>query len=648
MKRTFALFLLLLLSITIKAQNTNTFNYQSVVRNSNNELIVNKQINVRISIIEENENGKSIYSENHSAISNSNGLITLTVGNGKVINGLFKDIDWSKGPYFLKNETDLTGTGNFTLTTTSQLLSVPYSNYSNNGLPAGGKEGQIITICNGKPTWTTGGLCPGNIESLNCQNITNYGNLYSNIEANNVTSTIQYSGGNGGSYNSQLINSTGVTGLTAYLDAGIYQNGNGNLTFYINGKPSTSGIATFMININGIICSFTRNIEKLNQNTSTKAGLISKNETWYSDSVYYLGGKVVVPAGVTLTIQPGTIIKGKEGTGSLASALIIAQGGKLIAEGTAVKPIIFTSELDNIKAGETIGTNLQKTDNQKWGGLVILGSAPISAATGDTKAQIEGIPATESYGKYGGDNVADNSGSLKYVSIRHAGALIGEGNEINALTLGGVGNGTTIENIEVYATLDDGVEFFGGTVNCKNLLVYYQGDDGIDLDQNYAGTVDGFMIVHGDGIGTDEGLELDGPENVTYTTGMFTLKNGICRGEGTEGTGADIKSKAQGTLENITFEYTNGKKKQVAVSASFESNCTNKSDAYKNFIDGKLFFKNNKYNGSKLTGYSSSTTCADALKTAQTELDKITEGTGATFTATSFVWTCAGKRGEVK
>ena len=381
----------------------------------------------------------------------------------------------------------------------------------------------------------------------------------------------------------------------------------------------------------------------------TKAGLISKNETWSADSVYYLGGKVVVPAGVTLTIQPGTIIKGKQGTGSLASALIIAQGGKLMAEGTADKPIIFTSELDNIKTGETFGTNLQKTDNQKWGGLVILGNAPISAATGDTKAQIEGIPASESYGSYGGDKTDDNSGSLKYISIRHGGALIGEGNEINALTLGGVGNGTTIENIEVYATLDDGVEFFGGTVNCKNILVYYQGDDGIDLDQNYAGTVDGFMVIHGDGIGTDEGLELDGPENVTYNTGLFTLKNGICRGEGTEGTAADIKSKAQGILENITFEYANGLKKQVKVSASFDAtNCSSKTDAFSNYLNNKLTFTNNKYNTNKVTAYTSATTCTDALKSAQTELDKITEGSGATFTASTFSWTCAGKRGEVK
>jgi hypothetical protein len=130
---------------------------------------------------------------------------------------------------------------------------------------------------------------------------------------------------------------------------------------------------------------------------------------------------------------------------------------------------------------------------------------------------------------------------------------------------------------------------------------------------------------------------------------MFTLKNGICRGEGTEGTGADIKSKAQGTLENISFEYANGLKKQVKVSASFDAtNCTSKTDAFSNYINNKLVFTNIKYNTNKVTAYTSATTCTDALKTAQTELDKITEGTGATFTASSFAWTCAGKRGEVK
>ena len=381
----------------------------------------------------------------------------------------------------------------------------------------------------------------------------------------------------------------------------------------------------------------------------TKAGLITKNEKWYSDSVYYLGGKVVVSEGVTLTIEPGTIIKGKQGSGSLASALIIAQGGKLNAEGTAEKPIIFTSELDDIKTGELVGSNLQKTDNQKWGGIVVLGKAPISAATGDTKAQIEGIPAGETYGVYGGDISDDNSGIIKYVSIRHGGALIGAGNEINALTLGGVGSSTTIENIEVYATLDDGVEFFGGTVNCKNLFVYYQGDDGIDLDMNYSGTVDGFMVVHGDGIATDEGLELDGPENVTYNSGLFTLKNGICIGEGIEGTGADIKSKAQGTLENITFDYPNAKNKQVKVSASFDANasCASKSDAYSNYLVKKLNFVEIKFNDNKLIAYTSST-CTAELALAQTELNNVKSGSGASINASTFGWTCASKRGEIK
>ena len=111
----------------------------------------------------------------------------------------------------------------------------------------------------------------------------------------------------------------------------------------------------------------------------------------------------------------------------------------------------------------------------------MLGNAPVSTENGDDVGQIEGIAANLPYGVYGGSDVHDNSGVLKYISIRHGGALIGEGNEINGLTLGGVGNGTVIENIEVLSNVDDGVECFGGTVNLTNVLVGYVGDDAIDL-----------------------------------------------------------------------------------------------------------------------------------------------------------------------
>jgi len=132
-----------------------------------------------------------------------------------------------------------------------------------------------------------------------------------------------------------------------------------------------------------------------------------------------------------------------------------------------------------------------------WGGILILGNAKGSFAGGVTEVQIEGIPASDTNGLYGGSNDADNSGVLKYISIRHGGANIGEGNEINGLTLGGVGSGTVIENIEVVANQDDGIEWFGGTVSVKNALVWNSGDDAVDTDQAWAGTLDNFIVICG-------------------------------------------------------------------------------------------------------------------------------------------------------
>lgn len=310
-------------------------------------------------------------------------------------------------------------------------------------------------------------------------------------------------------------------------------------------------------------------------------GLITENTVWNNSKIYELKGKVVVDNGATLTIEAGTIIKGQQGSGTNASALVIARGSKINALGTASSPIIFTSVLDNIEKGEVLGTNLDEGDNGKWGGLIILGNAPISAGDGDTETQIEGIPATESYGTFGGSNSLDNSGILSYISIRHGGTLIGAGNEINGLTLAGVGAGTTINNIEIIATLDDGIEFFGGTVNVTNLVVAFQGDDGIDIDMNYAGTISNFTVIHG--IDTDEALEIDGPEGITNTNGLFTLTNGTIKTIDGIGTGADFKSKAQGTLNNISWEGYTGKVIKIRASYSDTLNCVNKTDAYTNF-----------------------------------------------------------------
>ena len=313
-------------------------------------------------------------------------------------------------------------------------------------------------------------------------------------------------------------------------------------------------------------------------NVINVSGEVSPGTTWTNDNIYVLNQKVVVPSGVELTIEAGTIIKGKEGNGSLASALIVAQGGKLNAVGTATEPIIFTSINDNIEIGQTAGTNLDETNSGLWGGLIVLGYAPCSFSGDVDVVQIEGIPADDTFGLYGGDNATDNSGVYKYISIRHGGALIGEGNEINGLTLGGVGSGTVIENIEVVANVDDGIEFFGGKVNASNLLVWAQGDDALDIDQAYTGTIDNAVVVLG--ANSDHAFEIDGPEGTA--TGEFTLKNATIVGNAVTQNGeyADYRSSAMGRTENI---YAYGFKDSSDVELDNDGVATNYNDGLLTF-----------------------------------------------------------------
>ncbi|WP_016776666.1 hypothetical protein [Anaerophaga thermohalophila] len=289
---------------------------------------------------------------------------------------------------------------------------------------------------------------------------------------------------------------------------------------------------------------------------------ITENTTWTSDKVYQLGGRIVVEAGATLTIEPGTIIKGEAGTGVNATALLIAKDAKIMAEGTADAPIIFTSVADEITpeqvaSGDFKSPNLDPTANGYWGGLLVLGNAPISVAEGNS-AQIEGIPSTDTNGRYGGDDPDDNSGVLKYISIRHGGSNIGEGNEINGLTLGGVGSGTVIENVEVVANQDDAIEWFGGTVNVTNAVVWNAGDDGLDADQGWNGTCENFVIVSPD----DHLFELDGIEGNTEDPseiqrfGSYTFRNGYVIANTDDATSSDLINLDPETsvhFENIFF-----------------------------------------------------------------------------------------------
>jgi hypothetical protein len=256
---------------------------------------------------------------------------------------------------------------------------------------------------------------------------------------------------------------------------------------------------------------------------------ITSNTTWTSDNVYQLASRVTVVDGVTLTIEPGTVIKGEAGTGPNATALLIARGGTLMAEGTANLPIIFTSVADEITpeqvaGGDFASPNLDPDINGLWGGVIVLGKARISASNDNdedlSEVQIEGIPTSDANGLYGGNDDTDNSGVIRYISIRHGGTNIGAGNEINGLSLGGVGSGTVIENVEIVANQDDGVEWFGGTVNVRNVVVWNCGDDGIDTDQSWAGTLDNFAVLGAVG----HCFELDGPEG-SYEAG-HTIQNG--------------------------------------------------------------------------------------------------------------------------
>ena len=229
-------------------------------------------------------------------------------------------------------------------------------------------------------------------------------------------------------------------------------------------------------------------------------GRIYKDTTLTNDKEWLLNGRVSIMSGYTLTIEPGTIIKGKTGTGANSSCLIITRGAKINAVGTPTNPIIFTTQEENVPDAA----------RGLWGGVLILGDA-IGSFPGEVEElQIEGIPANDIIGLYGGTNQHHNGGILSYVSIRHGGSDIGEGNEINALTLGCVGDCTTINNIEIMSNSDDGIELFGGTVNVENLLVWGCADDFVDVDQGYGGNINNVLLVP-DYV-TNNTLELDGGE----------------------------------------------------------------------------------------------------------------------------------------
>ncbi len=210
--------------------------------------------------------------------------------------------------------------------------------------------------------------------------------------------------------------------------------------------------------------------------TSTVSTDITANTTW--SGVVLLQNKVYVKNNATLTIAPGTIIRGDKLT---QATLIITRGAKLIANATASSPIVFTSN-------EAVGSR----NEGDWGGIVLLGLAKNNQPGG--VANIEGIvPTTDT--QFGGNFDTDNSGIIKYVRIEFAGIALEPNKEVNGITFGSVGSGTLVDNVQVSFSGDDSFEWFGGTVNCKHLIAYRGLDDDFDTDFGYRGKVQFFLSI---------------------------------------------------------------------------------------------------------------------------------------------------------
>lgn len=233
--------------------------------------------------------------------------------------------------------------------------------------------------------------------------------------------------------------------------------------------------------------------------TETLAGTISANRTLDATKVYLLSGFVYVADGVTLTIPAGTVIRGDQVS---KGTLIITRGAKLIAEGTAAKPIVFTS---NKAVGDRAPGD--------WGGLIILGKSTnnIPGGTG----LIEG-GLTAPFGNHGGTDPADNSGILKYIRVEFPGIAFVKDNEINGITFGSVGSGTTVDYVQVSYSGDDSFEWFGGTVNAKHLVSIANIDDIYDFDNGFSGKLQ-FLVGQrapqlADIAGQSNGIESDNSE----------------------------------------------------------------------------------------------------------------------------------------
>jgi len=272
----------------------------------------------------------------------------------------------------------------------------------------------------------------------------------------------------------------------------------------------------------------------------TIGGTQTEDLTLEIGTEYTLTDALVMTEGTTLTIPAGVVIKANPGAGVY---IAIAQGASINAEGTSSSPIVLTSNVATPSAGD-------------WGGLIVLGRAPInSVAGGDatSTSEIGGLP-------YGGSNIADNSGTIKYVRVEYSGGAADASSENNGFSFYGVGNGTTIEFIQAFEGKDDGIEFFGGTVNASYLSVVGAQDDSVDWTEGFSGNLTNVYVEQRvehdktfecDGFNTDIG---NNSNPLFWSNPTVTNVTVIGRGSATGNEAIRLRAGTQGIFSNVLIQ----------------------------------------------------------------------------------------------
>jgi len=371
----------------------------------------------------------------------------------------------------------------------------------------------------------------------------------------------------------------------------------------------------------------------------TVSSNITTDTVWTSDNQYILDGFITVANGANLTIEPGTVIKANAGTGPDASALIIARNSKIFAAGTPNRPIVFTSVNDPQDGSWT------PANGSAWGGLIVLGNAPINSNRGGQGAfpglegQIEGVP--EALGAdsttFGGTDEDDSSGIIRYISIRFGGSALEANAEINGLSLGGVGRGTVIEFVEIFANSDDGIEWFGGNVDARYMVSAFGGDDGFDYDQGWTGRGQFWFYIAGPDLNdnlfnADNGGEHDGETNSQGgPVGGTNVFNATFIGAATNGDFAfQIRDNGFAKYSNSIFTEFGDSAVRI------------ESDSADQIADGSMEFRNNiwwNFNGDTDAGFGN--TVADMAHGDDDANDGIDDDE-------SFIWNTAEFLNEIE